>query len=115
MLQLAYHYSVTRRTDKNKDGRYEKPCMSFAIEGSLDGLVVRKPGETPPQLGMTIHEDLLLLLLILILLILLEVLVVLPHSFPTNCDPQSPFDASVTRISQKVWCVWWYPVPKRAS
>ena len=114
MLQLAYHYLVTRSTDKNEDGRYEKPCMSFAIEGSLDGLVVRKPGETPPQLGMTIYED-LLLLLILILLILLEVVLVLPHSFPTNCDPQSPFDANFTSISRKVWCVWWYPVPKRAS
>ena len=31
--------------------------MSFPAQGSLDRLVVTKPGETPPKLGEVIHED----------------------------------------------------------
>jgi hypothetical protein len=31
--------------------------MSFTVEGSLDRLVVSKPGDTLPTLGGAIHED----------------------------------------------------------
>jgi Protein of unknown function (DUF1769) len=53
----TFHYSITGSKDKSGDGKYEKPHMSFTVEGSLDRLVVTKPGETPPQLGQPIYED----------------------------------------------------------
>ena len=53
----TFHYSITGSKDKVGDGSYEKPHMSFTVEGSLDRLVVTKPGETPPQLGQPIYED----------------------------------------------------------
>ena len=42
--------------DKAK-GKYEKPRLTFPVESSLDRLVVTKPGEVPPKLGESIHED----------------------------------------------------------
>ena len=53
----TFHYSITGSKDKNNDGTYEKPHMAFTVEGSLDRLVVTKPGEHPPELGTVIHED----------------------------------------------------------
>ena len=52
----TFHYSVTG-SKESSDGRYEKPHMSFTVEGSLDRLVVTKPGQKPPELGKPIHED----------------------------------------------------------
>jgi hypothetical protein len=53
----TFHYSITGSKERTADGKYEKPHMSFTVEGSLDRLVVSKPGETPPQLGTAIEED----------------------------------------------------------
>jgi hypothetical protein len=53
----TFHYSITGSKEKTSDGKYEMPHMSFTVEGSLDRLVVTKPEETPPELGMAIYED----------------------------------------------------------
>lgn len=53
----TFHYSITGSKERSPDGKFEKPHMSFTVEGSLDRLVVSKPGETPPQLGTVIEED----------------------------------------------------------
>ena len=52
----TFHYSIQGSTP-SPDGKWEKPCMSFTAQGSLDRLVVTKPHETPPKLGEAIHED----------------------------------------------------------
>jgi len=51
----TFHYS-TMGSKFSADGKYEKPHMSFTVEGSLDRLVVTKPGEVPPKLGAEIYE-----------------------------------------------------------
>lgn len=53
----TFHYSITGSKERTSDGKYERPHMSFTVEGSLDRLVVSKPGETPPKLGTSIEED----------------------------------------------------------
>ncbi|KAL3915505.1 MAG: hypothetical protein SGILL_005621 [Bacillariaceae sp.] len=52
----TFHYSITG-SNETPDGKWESPHMSFTVEGSLDRLVVTKPGEEPPKLGGAIHED----------------------------------------------------------
>jgi hypothetical protein len=51
----TFHYSITGSKEVS-DGNWEKPHMSFTVEGSLDRLVVTKPDEKPPELGKDIHE-----------------------------------------------------------
>lgn len=53
----TFHYSITGSKERTSDGKYERPHMSFTVEGSLDRLVISKPGETPPKLGTSIEED----------------------------------------------------------
>ena len=53
----TFHYSITGSKERTTDGKYERPHMSFTVEGSLDRLVISKPGEKVPQLGTVIHED----------------------------------------------------------
>ncbi len=53
----TFHYSVTGSKERSPDGKFEKPHMSFTVEGSLDRLVVSRPNETPPKLGTVIEED----------------------------------------------------------
>ena len=52
----TFHYSITG-SKETPDGKWESPHMSFTVEGSLDRLVVSKPGEEPPKLGEAILED----------------------------------------------------------
>jgi Protein of unknown function (DUF1769) len=52
----TFHYSITG-SKETPDGLWEKPHMSFTVEGSLDRLVVTKPDEKPPKLGQAIHES----------------------------------------------------------
>eukprot|EP00980_Cylindrotheca_fusiformis_P003219 scaffold733_cov97-Cylindrotheca_fusiformis.AAC.2 len=42
----------------NEEGAYEKPHLANHIEVGLDRVVITKPGETPPDLGGDIVEDL---------------------------------------------------------
>ncbi|KAG7351309.1 DUF547 domain containing protein [Nitzschia inconspicua] len=52
----TFHYSITG-SKETPDGLWEKPHMSFTVEGSLDRLVVTKPNEKPPKLGQAINES----------------------------------------------------------
>ena len=52
----TFHYSI-QGSKYSADGKWEKPCMSFTAEGSLDRLIVTRKGETPPQLGTNLYED----------------------------------------------------------
>lgn len=51
------HYSVSGTT-RSDDGAFEKPHLANFIEIGLDRVVITKPGETPPELGGEIMEDL---------------------------------------------------------
>lgn len=53
----TFHYSITGSKERSPDGKYERPHMSFTVEGSLDRLVVSKPNEPVPKLGTVIIED----------------------------------------------------------
>ena len=55
-MNNTFHYSITGQKPLD-NGMYEKPHMAFTVEGSMDRLVVTKPGETPPTLGGLIYED----------------------------------------------------------
>ena len=52
----SFHYSISGQKPE-PNGRYEKPHMSFTVDGSMDRIVVTKPGEEPPQLEDVIHEE----------------------------------------------------------
>ena len=52
-----FHYNITGSKTKPSDGTYETPHCSFTVEGSLDRLVVTKPGQIPPKLGGDIPEE----------------------------------------------------------
>jgi hypothetical protein len=51
------HYSTTG-TEPTEDGAFEKPHLANFIEIGLDRVVITKPGDTPPELGGDIQEDL---------------------------------------------------------
>ncbi|CAJ1944567.1 unnamed protein product [Cylindrotheca closterium] len=53
----SFHYSITGSTDKEGDGSWEKPHMAFTVLGSMDRLVISKPGEPIPELGSELYED----------------------------------------------------------
>jgi hypothetical protein len=53
----SFHYSISGSQDKDGDGSYEKPHMAFTVLGSMDRVVISKPGETPPTLGSELYED----------------------------------------------------------
>ncbi|KAL3941309.1 MAG: hypothetical protein SGBAC_004309 [Bacillariaceae sp.] len=53
----SFHYSITGSIDKEGNGSWEKPHMAFTVLGSMDRLVISKPGETPPKLGSELYED----------------------------------------------------------
>jgi len=55
-MNNTFHYSITGQKPV-ENGFYEKPHMSFTVEGSMDRLVVTKPGGKPPTLGGEIYED----------------------------------------------------------
>lgn len=40
-----------------KEGRYEKTHLSFPVEASMDRIVITKPGETPPPMGVELQES----------------------------------------------------------
>lgn len=53
----SFHYSITGSPDRDGDGSCEKPHMAFTVLGSMDRVVISKPGETPPELGTELFED----------------------------------------------------------
>ena len=55
-MNNTFHYSITGQRPL-ENGMYEKPHMAFTVEGSMDRLVVTKPGDIPPTLGGAIYED----------------------------------------------------------
>jgi hypothetical protein len=52
----TFHYSI-QGSKPTPDGKWEKPCMSFTAEGSLDRLVVTKAGDPVPALGGELYEN----------------------------------------------------------
>lgn len=52
----SFHYSIAGTPD-NGDGAWEKPHMAFTVLGSMDRLVISKPGEDLPELGSELYED----------------------------------------------------------
>ena len=60
-INPGFHYSwgVSPDTvDANdwESGNYEATHLSFPLEASMDRIVISKPGETPPQIGMPLEE-----------------------------------------------------------
>lgn len=51
------HYSTTG-SERNEEGSFQKPHLANFIEVGLDRVVTTKPGDTPPELGGEIEEDL---------------------------------------------------------
>ena len=45
------------KPNEYKNGNYEKPHLTFAIEKAFDRIVETKEGDTPPTLGTDIYED----------------------------------------------------------
>jgi hypothetical protein len=52
------HCSVSGSNEQGDDGDFEKPHLANFVEVGLDRVVVTKPGETPPELGGDLIEDL---------------------------------------------------------
>jgi hypothetical protein len=52
------HCSVNGSNETGDDGDFEKPHLANFIEVGLDRVVITKPGETPPELGGDLPEDL---------------------------------------------------------